>query len=626
MDADRPGALSRALRALCHMVDWTRRLVFGAIAIAVVVIAVLALLSLKGPKVPQSAILVVKLEANIVEQLSSNPLDRAVQQALGQKEKETLLWDVLDALHAAKDDARIKAVYLDLNSMSSMSSMGSLRVASLEELKKAIQDLRKNGKKVIAAADAYSAFPYYLAAQADEIYLHDLGFVLLEGVGRYRTYYKEGLDNLEIEMNVIRVGEYKSAVEPYLRNDMSPEDKLSSKEWMGDLWGNALKEMAAGRKLKPEDLEAYARESPSLLKKAEGDGAKLALEAHLVDHVGTREDVRARLVELAGAEEKTHSYKRVELGDYLRALGKDRTAAPGASPIVAVVVAKGEILDGEQPPGTIGGDSTAAILRRARLDEKVKAVVLRVDSRGGSATASEMIREECAKLREEGKPVVVSMGAFAASGGYWISTASDEIWASPTTVTGSIGIFGMLPTAEKPLAKYLGIHADGVGTAPLAGSYRPERALDPELHDALEQFVRRGYREFLARVAQARKKTPEEVDAVGRGRVWSGRRAREIGLVDQLGGLSEAVASAAARAGLGSHYAVQFVEKESKWQERLMAKMATTMVHWTGPLSSASAQAPQPLELLGRVVAPLTSKMTREMPVGGIYAYCDACE
>jgi len=290
--------------------------------------------------------------------------------------------------------------------------------------------------------------------------------------------------------------------------------------------------------------------------------------------------------------------------------------------VVAVVIAKGEIQDGTQPPGVIGGDSTAALLRKARTDPKVKAVVLRVDSPGGSVLASEVIREECIKIRSVGKPLVVSMGAVAASGGYWISTASDEIWARPETITGSIGILGVFPTAEKPLAKYLGVHADGVGTTRIAALYRPDRPLGPEARELFETIIHRGYAEFLSVVAEARKKKTDEIDAIAQGRVWSGEHAHTLGLVDKLGGLTDAVSSAAERAQLGKDYRIRFIEKEMKWQDRLLAGIAEGTVRSFG---TAELEARTPGRDLVETLARPILRARGMLPAPGIYAWCEEC-
>lgn len=608
----------RGLRGLWQGIKWTRQLVYNVITVMLLVLLIVGLLSPSGPDVPKSAILVFHPQGDILEQVSGDPLDKLSQQATGEESTATLLWDVLDAIKAAKDDHRVKALFLELN------DMGDARLTSLEAIKGAIQDFKTSGKKVIAAADNYGYQQYYLAAQADEVLLHRLGVVVLEGLGRYRSFYKEGLDRLEVEMNIIRVGEYKSAAEPFLRNDMSPEDRQASVDWMGDLWQSAINDMAAARKLKPEELHAYTANAKDTLRSAQGDGAKAAMDARLVDRLVTRSDIRARLIEIAGEDEKKHTFHQVDVSDYLASTGKDRTEAPGADNVVGVVVAAGEIKDGEQPPGTIGGESTAAIIRRARTDKNIKAMVLRVDSPGGSAFASEVIREECVKAREAGKPVVVSMGGVAASGGYWISTASDEIFASPNTITGSIGIFSILPTFDKPLAKHLGVHVDGVGTTWLAGAYRPDKALHPDLKDVMQQLIQHGYREFLAHVSQARKMSVEDVDKIARGRVWSGADAQRIGLVDQLGDLSAAIASAAKRANLGEDYKVRFVEKELTWQEQMARNALSSVIRYVGPSVATAVHKPGSQRVLERMMEPM-EKMLEGMARNGVVSFCLEC-
>ncbi|MGE5125252.1 MAG: signal peptide peptidase SppA, partial [Betaproteobacteria bacterium] len=536
------GGLLRGLDGLRRVV---LNLVFFGLLVALVAVA------LRGrPKVPDGAALVLRPQGTIVEQLSAgDPLQRLVAQQAGASTlaKETLLKDLLDAIRAAKDDKRIKVLYLDLN------DLGPSGLTKLRDLRAAILDFRSGGKKVVAYADSYLQTEYYLAAQADEVYLHPEGLLLLEGFGRWRNYYKQGLDRLGVEVHVFRVGEYKSYAEPYLRDDMSPEAREMALDVYGDLWRDYLADVAAARRLKPEDISSLIDGLPDRLHATGGDIARLALEAKLVDKLATRDEVRQRLIALVGEDKDKKSFKQVAWGDYLASLGGDRTGS-GRGDAVAVIVAKGDILDGSQPAGEIGGDSTARLIRKAREDASVKAVVLRVDSPGGSAFASEIIRRECELTRGAGKPVVVSMGSVAASGGYWISTASDEIWAAPETITGSIGIFGIFPTVDKPLAKYLGIHTDGVGTTRFSDTLRPDRPLDPAVAQMFQEFIDHGYDEFLARVAQARRMTKQQVDKIARGRVWSGEDAKGLGLVDQLGGLDQAVASAARRAKLAKGY------------------------------------------------------------------------
>ncbi len=405
---------------------------------------------------------------------------------------------------------------------------------------------------------------------------------------------------------------------------MSPEAREANLEWMGDLWRSYLADVAAGRGTTPEELAEGIDGFVERIAAAEGDTAALALAAGLVDSVTGRDGVRDRMIELVGEDEEHHSFHQIGHAAYLRALGDKRRRHPVNGDGVAVVVAKGSILNGSQPPGAIGGDSTARLIRDARQDEAVKAIVLRVDSGGGSAFASEVIRRELVLAREAGKKVVVSMGTVAASGGYWISSSSDRILASPNTITGSIGVFGMIPTFQKPMEKHLGWRVDGVGTTWLAGAVRPDRALDPELGRAIQMMIEEGYREFIGKVAKNRSKAPEEVDRIARGRVWSGQDAHELGLVDELGGLEEAIASAAELAELEEGYAVRFVEKERSFAQKMAERFLTRTADLFAPEHGAARAAPVPalraglLELLQRE-AKLLAMLDDPQ---GIYALC----
>lgn len=511
--------------------------------------------------VPDSTALVLRPQGRVVEQLSGDPVDRAIQRAMGEEVPEALLKDLVDAVREAKDDKRVKVLFLDLNQL-----LGA-GLTKLEDLRAAIYDFKESGKPVIAAADSYDMARYHLASSADEIYLHEMGGVFLEGYGRYPTYYKKGLDMYGIDWHVFHVGTHKTAVEPFLREDMSDVAEKMNREWLGDLWDAYVNDVATARNLTPEDVRSAAVRFNDHLAEAGGDTAQMALQVGLVDHVGPRDELRQRLIELTGEDEDTHSFYGIGYEPYLRAV-HHREPSDGEG-TVAVVVASGTILNGDQPPGAIGGDSTAALIRRALHDEDVKAVVLRVDSGGGSAFASEVIRNELERVRAAGKPVVVSMGSYAASGGYWISTASDEIWASPTTITGSIGIFGFYPTFQKPLEKYLGAKVDGVGTTWMT-EVRPDMKMPKELGIAYKLMIERGYREFTDRVGEARGMTFEQVDEIGQGQVWSGTAALKNGLVDKLGGLSDAIASAAERAELGEGYGVQYLERELDFGDKLL--------------------------------------------------------
>ncbi len=613
-------------RGLWRVIDGLRRLILNVLFFGFLVVLIAIALSGR-PSIPSGgAALVLKPQGVIVEQLSGgDPVQRLVSELVGARPavKETLLKDLLDAIRAAKDDKRIKAVFLDLDDMASAGMTG------LEDLRDALVDFRKSGKKVVAYAEGYGQSQYYLAAQADEVYVHPEGYVLLTGFGRWRNYYKDGLDRLGVEVHVFRVGEYKSYAEPFLRNDMSPEAREMSLDVYGDLWRDYLASVASARKIKPEEITSTIEALPDRLRTTSGDIPKLALQAKLVDKLAPRDEVRRRMIELVGEDKSTKSFRQVGYAGYLAARGGDRSGA-GRGPAVAVVVAKGEILDGSQPSGTIGGDSTSRVIRRAREDDSVKALVLRVDSPGGSAFASEQVRRECELMRGAGKPVIVSMGSVAASGGYWISTASDEIWASPDTITGSIGIFGIFPTVDKPLAKYLGIHTDGVGTTRFSDVARPDRPLDPGFADVFQQAINHGYDEFLARVGQARHMTPAQVDKIARGRIWSGQDAKTIGLVDQLGDLDQAIASAAKRAKLAKGYRVWYVEKEKTLRERIVGMLASAglkAVRAIGWAEEPSAPAPAALSVAGRLSAIRheAERFGRWNDPRGMYAHC-LCE
>jgi protease-4 len=366
-------------------------------------------------------------------------------------------------------------------------------------------------------------------------------------------------------------------------NQASDAAKEADSYWMGGIWQDYLAEVAALRKIDVAAIGDDIAHYDERVAAHAGDLAKLALDQKLVDQLATRAEAREQLRSL-GAAEGDEGFRQVGYKAYLATLAPENMPHLGST--IAVIVAQGEIVPGERPPGMVGGKSTAQLVRAAREDDKVKAIVLRVDSPGGDAYSSELIRRELAQTREAGKPVVVSMGDVAASGGYWISMASDEIWAEPNTITGSIGIFGLIVTVPDTLAK-LGIHTDGIGTTPLAGTLDIRRPLSPQLEAIITSVIKRGYSEFIGKVAQARGKTPEQIDAIAQGRVWSGAQAKERGLVDKLGGLDDAIAAAATRAKLGDNYEIRYAERELSTWERVALSFSgsETMVHfarWTG--------------------------------------------
>ena len=444
-------------------------------------------------------------------------------------------------------------------------------VTKLQDLADAIEDFKTSGKKVIAFDDNFSQAQYFLASQADEIYMSPQGGVFLTGFARVGTYFKSLLDNLEISMNVFKVGTYKSAVEPFIRDNMSDEAKLANRAWLSDLWTGFIDDLAVRRAITADDISAYIANYRENLIEVSGDSAKLALNKGLVDALLTRIEFREKMIELVGRDDDHKSFKQITHDNYLKAIKGPIEYINPRTNKVAVITAKGNILDGEHKEGEIGGDTVSRIIRKTRLNEQVKAIVLRVDSGGGSAFASEVIRQELVKAQADGIKVVVSMGDVAASGGYWISATADEIWARPTTITGSIGIFGMIPTFEKPMNKY-GIFRDGVGTTKYANPVDTGMPLSEDVSTIIQTSIDAGYEQFLALVGRGRNMTREQVDEIAQGRVWSGKQAHQLGLVDNLGSLDEAVASAAKLAGL-EKYDTWFVKRELSEKELLLKQL-----------------------------------------------------
>ena len=514
--------------------------------------------------------LVLDLDGTLVEQYTSAPISRAIAQASGGRDagREIQLRDVVQALEIAKDDDHIGRVVLRAD---------GFRVAgfaAMRELGAALRDFRASGKPVIAYGTMMEQKGYYLAAQADQVYLDPDGGILLEGLGRYRLYYRQGLqDKLGVDVHLFRVGEYKSAAEPYILDAASPESREADLFWLNDLWQRYLADVAQARKLPVAQLTTMVNDLPARVHAANGDLAQLALDAGLVDGLKTREEFEAMVGKQGAWDEDAHSFRQVGLYPYLLQRRTGRGGLLDRRGEVAVVVAQGEITDGDQPPGTVGGESTSALIRQAREDDHVKALVLRVDSPGGGVMPSELIRREVALTRAAGKPVVVSMGNVAASGGYWISMNADRILADPSTITGSIGIFGLWMSAPRALDK-IGVHSDGVGTTPLAGAFDPTRPLDPNVGTVIQAVIEHGYSQFIGKVARARDSEPAKVDAIARGRVWSGAQAKERGLVDELGGLREAQAEAARLAKLGKDYDVQYIEKPLSAIEQIFLDMS----------------------------------------------------
>ena len=600
------GVIARLLIGVWNLINFTRLLVFNAIFLLLLILFIAALRT-GAPVLRTRSTLVLAPRGDIVEQYTVAPAQRAFSGVFGEAPREVQLRDLLDVIDAAAVDPRIERLVLVPDQIDG----GGF--AMLREIGAALERFKAGGKDVIAVASGMTQGQYYLAAHADEVLLHPQGAVLLEGLGRYRSYYKDLLDRIGVVVHLFRVGEYKSAAEPYVRNDASPESKDADLYWMNGVWSDYLKDVAGARKLDLAQLTAQIRDYPQAIKAAQGDLAKLALDQKLVDKLATRDEARELLIEKGVRDDKT--FRHIDFPDYLRIVQRERALDVRAQ--VAVVVAEGEIVSGDQAAGTIGGDSLSRLVREAREDDAVKAVVLRVNSPGGEVFASELIRREVELTRNAGKPVIVSMGDVAASGGYWISMNANRIVAEPTTITGSIGIFGLFANIPDTLAK-IGVHTDGVGTTPFAGAFDVRRPLDPDIGAVIQSVIDKGYRDFIGNVAKARGKTPEQIDAIARGRVWSGEQARERGLVDDLGGLHEAISAAAQAASLGANYRVRYIEKELTFWERLA-------LDFDGAALSRMSNAAWPE--LARIAAPdLRRQLSLLRNLGGnkigVFAYC----
>lgn len=493
---------------------------------------------------PGSALL-VNPDGVLVDQLTYvDPLETLLADSLDNDlQQEVLLQDVLEAIDAAATDSNISSLVL---------MPGNLEASGFSKLKDiadALERFRESGKSIYAYGDNFTQGQYYLASRADEIILNGMGSVNLEGFSSYQLFYKEALEKLGVNVHVFRVGEYKSAVEPFVRSDMSDEAREANAQWLGDLWSIYTHDVTAARDLDAGFLDEHINNLDKRLAEHAGDTSALALDSALVDRLMDRNEAIEYLRTTIGPSLSGDEFLYIGYDSYLTSLRQASGKLSTNRDKVGVIVARGTIFDGRQQAGNIGGDSLQDLIRNAREDSRVKALVLRIDSGGGSAFASEIIRTELEALVAEGKPLVVSMGSVAASGGYWISTPAQEIWASPATITGSIGIFGLYPTFEDTFDK-LGLNTDGIGTTELAGSFAIGRGLPPLAENSLQLQLEDGYRRFINLVAESREMTPEDVDRIARGRVWSGTDALENGLVDNLGGLEAALASAANLAGL----------------------------------------------------------------------------
>ena len=563
MSASSPGPVRRFFRGAWRVVDVSRRVVLNVLFLILLAIVVVALIKAGPAPIAEKTALVLRIDGTIGEQKTGTLRSTALDQVRGEALQKVQLRDVLAVLEAAADDPKITSLVIVLD------ELRPTGFSTLREVAAAIDRFKASGKKVVAWGSGYDQRQYYVAAHADEVYLHPLGMVYIAGFGNLHNYYKDALDKLGVTVNAIRVGTFKSAVEPFIANEPSPAALEADKLLYGGLWQTYTDAVEKARKLAPGTIARDIDSAPQRLAAAGGDAAKMALAEKLVDGLKTRDELRTLMIERGAKDDEENTFRQVAFDDYLAHVKSKLTGDA-----VGIVVAEGEIVDGQAPAGTVGGLSTANLIRKARDNKEIKAIVLRVDSPGGSVFGSELVRRELEVTRAAGKPVVVSMGNVAASGGYWISTASDEIVADAATITGSIGVFALLPSFDKTLAK-VGIHPGGVGTTWLRNADDPRLPLDARLAELVQTSVDHTYVDFTTKVAAARKTTPEKIDAVAQGRVWTGTQAKERGLVDTIGMFGDAIRAAAKRANLGDKPRVVYIEREPGRFAQLLAMVNT---------------------------------------------------
>ena len=594
--------------------NFVRELVFNIFFILLILVGVGIWMQLSSGTAEQTSrgALLLDITGVVVDKPSSSSklsaLGRQLFGASSDRLQENSLFDIVETIRQAQADRNITGIVLDLKNFAGADQ------PSMQYIGKALKAFRDSGKPVYAVGDNYSQGQYYLASFANKVWLSPQGVVDLHGFATNGLYYKSLLDKLKVSTHVFRVGTYKSAVEPFIRDDMSPAAREADSRWIGELWQNYLGTIAANRQITPQQVFPGAQGVLDGLSKVGGDTAKYALDNKLVDTLGSSADAEKVLVKQFGWSDEDKNYRAVSMYDY----PLKKPSEMGSS--VAVIFANGAIMDGEETAGNVGGDTTAAQIRDARIDPKVKAIVLRVNSPGGSVSASEVIRAELAAAKAAGKPVVVSMGGMAASGGYWISTPANYIVANPSTLTGSIGIFGVINTVEKSLDE-LGIHTDGVATSPLA-DVSVTKALPPQVQQLMQLSIENGYQRFISLVAQARKSTPEQVDKIAQGHVWTGEDAKSNGLVDALGDFDDAVAKAAELAKL-KQWHIEYYQDEPTFLARMMDGFSGE-IHAVLP-QALQAYLPAPLAAAADTVKAETDKLAVFNDPQSRYAFCLTC-
>lgn len=620
--------LGKFFSSLAKIYRGFRSVILNLLFIFLLLVFVASLIGQPPIIVQRGSALLISPRGVIVDQLTFiEPLDALMADTLDAEiGNEILLQDILDAIDYAGEDDNISSIVLSLNNLQPSG------FSKLQDIADALTRFSESGKKIYAYADNYSQGQYYLAAHADEVILNPMGMVSLEGFGSYQMYYKDALDKLGVNVHIFRVGEYKSAVEPYERNDMSEEARVANTEWLGDLWSQYVSGVSSARSIESQDVDNYVNNMDQLLTESGNDSATMAVQSNLVDRLLGRGETNRYLVSEIGNRNNSDEFLYISLDNYLAARNDIKDTLESSADRIGLIVASGTIYDGNQDAGQIGGDTLEDLIRRARLDDQIKALVLRVDSGGGSAFASEIIRKELEQLRDSGKPLVVSMGSMAASGGYWIATPADQIWASESTITGSIGIFGLYPTFEDSFEK-IGLNTDGIGTTELSGAFAVGNELPELAENILQSMLEDGYNDFISLVAESRNMTLDEVDAIAQGRVWSGEDAYTLGLVDNIGNLDDAINAAAELAGL-ERFEKRLIEQQLTPGQQLVRDL-TNSVYFRSAVDKFVTQPRglftstlNPTSLLGGFYQEINQDLEELLKYNdpqGLYLQCQEC-
>lgn len=598
-----------------RLVNFTRLFLLNLIFLGVIVAIVISLNQEKPDVTVNDGALVLKLSGVLVEEeTNKSPADQLIQQLAKDNEEpqEMKISDIVYAINKAKFDSHVKGIVIDADDLQTTS------LTKLLPITRALDSFRTTKKPVVAVGNYYLQHQYFVAAHADTILLNPAGAVAIQGLGAYNLYFKSALEKFNIVPHIFRVGTYKSFVEPYLRDDMSPEAKENAQRWLSQMWQQYVSNVATARKIAPDMISPSKEQALDRLKKAEGNAAQYALDTGLVDELATPDDMIDTISDFAGAED--HSYRHIALKDYLKSLPRENSDKPQA-PQIGVLIASGTLVDAGNEPGTINGEAFAEQIRKVMYDSDIKGLVIRVDSPGGSAFAAEQIRTALLAYKATGKPLVISMGSVAASGGYWISANADRIFAEPSTITGSIGVFGMFMTGDKAL-NALGIHADGVGTTDFTG-LSPAQPFPEHIKQLIQMNVENTYQRFLGLVAEGRGMTPDQVDQIAQGRVWIGTDAKAHGLVDELGDLSAAAKFTANQAKL-TDFRMTVIEPELSAKEKLLKEL----------FSDSEAILPSGLfhsSLMKTLVSGVETTQKALQPLNlndrqGIYSFCPVCQ